>query len=126
MAVKIDDEMIDYVGILAKLSLSPEEKEAAKSDMSRMLEYIDMLNQLDTSEVEPMSHVFDIHNVFREDVVENGDESDAMLSNAPEQKEKQYKVPRTVEQKEVEIQAAIWRKSGWEFRINSAGAGKRN
>ena len=49
MAVKIDDEMIDYVGILAKLSLSPEEKEAAKSDMSRMLEYIDMLNQLDTS-----------------------------------------------------------------------------
>ena len=87
MAVKIDDEMIDYVGILAKLSLSPEEKEAAKSDMSRMLEYIDMLNQLDTSEVEPMSHVFDIHNVFREDVVENGDESDAMLSNAPEQKE---------------------------------------
>ena len=56
-----------------------------------------MLNQLDTSEVEPMSHVFDIHNVFREDVVENGDESDAMLSNAPEQKEKQYKVPRTVE-----------------------------
>ena len=50
MAVKIDDEMIDYVGILAKLSLSPEEKEAAKSDMSRMLEYIDMLNQLDTSE----------------------------------------------------------------------------
>lgn len=61
MAVKIDDEMIDYVGILAKLSLSPEEKEAAKSDMSRMLEYIDMLNQLDTSEVEPMSHVFDIH-----------------------------------------------------------------
>ena len=97
MAVKVDDEMIDYVGILAKLSLSPEEKEAAKSDMSRMLEYIDMLNQLDTSEVEPMSHVFDIHNVFREDVVENGDESDAMLSNAPEQKEKQYKVPRTVE-----------------------------
>ena len=94
MAVKIDDEMIDYVGILAKLSLSPEEKEAAKSDMSRMLEYIDMLNQLDTSEVEPMSHVFDIRNVFR---VENGDESDAMLSNAPEQKEKQYKVPRTVE-----------------------------
>lgn len=46
MAVKIDDEMIDYVGILAKLSLSPEEKEAAKSDMSRMLEYIDMLNRL--------------------------------------------------------------------------------
>lgn len=97
MAVKIDDEMIDYVGILAKLDLSPEEKEAAKADMSRMLTYIDMLNGLDTSGVEPMSHVFDVHNVFREDEVDNGDDSEAMLFNAPEQKEKQYKVPRTVE-----------------------------
>ena len=44
MAVKIDDEMIDYVGILAKLSLSPEEKEAAKSDMSRMLEYLSLIH----------------------------------------------------------------------------------
>ena len=97
MAVKIDDEMIEYVGILAKLDLSPEEKKAAKADMSRMLTYIDMLNGLDTSGVEPMSHVFDVHNVFREDEVSNGDDSEAMLFNAPEQKEKQYKVPRTVE-----------------------------
>ena len=89
--------MIYYVGILAKLDLSPEEKEAAKADMSRMLTYIDMLNGLDTSGVEPMSHVFDVHNVFREDEVDNGDDSEAMLFNAPEQKEKQYKVPRTVE-----------------------------
>ena len=97
MAVRIDDEMIEYVGILAKLELSPEEKEEAKSDMSRMLDYIDMLNRLDTSGVEPMSHVFDVHNVFREDEVTGGDQSEAMLANAPEQKEKQYKVPRTVE-----------------------------
>ena len=97
MAVRIDDEMIEYVGILAKLELSPEEKDEAKSDMSRMLDYIDMLNRLDTSGVEPMSHVFDVHNVFREDEVTNGDQSEAMLANAPEQKEKQYKVPRTVE-----------------------------
>jgi len=97
MAVKIDDKMIEYVGILAKLSLSPEEKEGAKEDMSRMLEYIDMLNGLDTSGVEPMSHVFDIRNVFREDEVVNGDASEEMLCNAPQQKEKQYQVPRTVE-----------------------------
>ena len=58
MANIISDETIDYVGILAKLDLSPEEKEAAKKDMGRMLDYIDMLNELDTSAVEPMSHVF--------------------------------------------------------------------
>ncbi len=43
MANIISDETIDYVGILAKLDLSPEEKEAAKKDMGRMLDYIDML-----------------------------------------------------------------------------------
>ena len=97
MAVKIDDKMIEYVGILAKLNLTPEEKEDAKKDMERMLAYIDMLNGLDTSKVEPMSHIFDICNIFREDEVTSGDSAEAMLQNAPQQKEQQYKVPRTVE-----------------------------
>ena len=66
MANIISDETIEYVGILAKLELSDEEKEKAKSDMGRMLDYIDMLNQLDTSNVEPMSHVFPVNNVFAE------------------------------------------------------------
>ena len=49
MANKISDETIEYVGILAKLELSEEEKLAARSDMERMLDYIDTLNELDTS-----------------------------------------------------------------------------
>ena len=65
MANIISDETIEYVGILAKLELSDDEKEKAKSDMGRMLDYIDMLNQLDTSNVEPMSHIFPVNNVFR-------------------------------------------------------------
>ena len=69
MANIISDETIEYVGILAKLELSPEEKEQAKKDMGNMLDYIDMLNELDTEGVEPMSHVFPVHNVFREDNV---------------------------------------------------------
>ena len=97
MANIISDETIEYVGILAKLDLSPEEKEAAKKDMSRMLDYIDMLNELDTEGVEPMSHVFPVSNVFREDVVENGDEHEKMLANAPKVKDGMYQVPKTVE-----------------------------
>lgn len=95
MANIITDETIDYVGILAKLELSPEEKEQAKKDMANMLDYIDMLNELDTTGVEPMSHVFPVNNVFREDVVVNGDESEKMLVNAPAKKNNCYKVPRT-------------------------------
>ena len=68
MANKISDETIEYVGILAKLELSDEEKEQAKKDMETMLDYIDTLNELDTEGIEPMSHVFPVNNVFREDV----------------------------------------------------------
>jgi aspartyl-tRNA(Asn)/glutamyl-tRNA(Gln) amidotransferase subunit C len=97
MAGKITDETIDYVGILAKLKLSGEEREQAREDMQKMLDYIDRLEELDTSGVEPMSHIFPLNNVFREDVVTNGDDRENLLSNAPEQKDGQYQVPRTVE-----------------------------
>ena len=96
MANIISDETIEYVGILAKLELSEEEKEQAKADMGKMLDYIDKLNELDTSGVEPMSHVFPIENVFREDVVTNGDGSADTLKNAPEQKDGGFKVPKTI------------------------------
>ena len=97
MANIISDETIEYVGILAKLELSPEEKEQAKKDMGNMLDYIDMLNGLDTEGVEPMSHVFPVSNVFREDQVENGDDREEMLANAPKVKDGMYMVPKTVE-----------------------------
>lgn len=97
MANIITDETIEYVGILAKLDLSETEKEEAKKDMGRMLDYIDMLNELDTTGVEPMSHVFPIQNVFREDVVTNGDEREAILSNAPEKQDGTFVVPKTIE-----------------------------
>lgn len=97
MANIIDDATIEYVGILAKLELSGEEKEAAKKDMGRMLDYIDQLNELDTSGVEPMSHVLPMQNVFREDVVTNGDGREDALANAPERKDDMYVVPKTFE-----------------------------
>lgn len=92
----ISDETMEYVGILAKLELSPEEAEAAKKDMADMLDYIDQLNELDTTGVEPLSHVFPVNNVFRADEVTNGDGSVATLKNAPVQKDGGFKVPKTI------------------------------
>lgn len=95
----ITDETIDYVSILAKLDLSGEEKEHAKTDMNNMLNYIDMLNELDTDGVEALSHISPIYNVFREDVVvvRDQEDHDNILLNAPEQKDGCFKVPKTVE-----------------------------
>ena len=84
MANVISDETIDYVGILAKLELSDEEKEKAKKDMEEMLD------------VEPMSHVFPVNNVFREDVVTNGDGTKQTIANAPEKKDDSFVVPKTI------------------------------
>lgn len=97
MANIISDETIEYVGILAKLELSKEEKEQAKKDMGSMLDYIDKLGELDTEGVEPMSHVFPVHNVFREDVVTNQDTREALLRNAPGAKDGMFVVPKTFE-----------------------------
>lgn len=97
MANKISDETIEYVGILAKLDLNEEEKKRAAADMEKMLDYIDKLSELDTEGVEPMSHVFGRTNVFREDVVTNGDDRESILKNAPEEKDSMFVVPRTVE-----------------------------
>ena len=97
MANIISDETIEYVGILAKLDLNEEEKENAKKDMGSMLDYIDKLNELDTTGVEPMSHVFPVNNVFREDIVTNGDDRENILKNAPEEKNGSFVVPKTVD-----------------------------
>ena len=96
MAKIIDDETIENVCILAKLSLSDEAWEKVKEDMQKMLDYVEKLDELDTEGVEPLSHIFGDQNVFREDVVTNGDNKEAMLANAPKAKEGQYQVPKTI------------------------------
>jgi len=87
MANKISDETIEYVGILAKLELSRQEKEDAKADMEKMLDYFDTLNELDTDGIEPMSQVFP---------VPNGNGREDTLANAPLTKDYCLKVPRTI------------------------------
>ena len=93
---RIDDDTLEYVGILAKLELDVDEKEAARSDMEKMLGFVEKMNELDTSGIVPMTHVFDVKNVLRDDVVTNGDGSADALKNAPAQKEGQYMVPITI------------------------------
>ena len=94
-----DEDPLIGLGVLFELfwnNSTDEEKEKAKKDMEEMLDYIDKLNELDTSDVEPMSHVFPVNNVFREDVVTNGDGTKQTLANAPEKKDDSFVVPKTI------------------------------
>ena len=64
--------------------------------MEEMLDYIDKLGELDTSSVEPLSHVFPVHNVFREDEVNEHDGRENTLANAPERNGDSFVVPKTI------------------------------
>ena len=97
MAEQLDRETMENVALLSKLMLSEEEMEKAKEEMQRMLDYVDKLNTLDTEGVDPVTHLLADGNVFREDVVENGDDRENILANAPEKRDGAFVVPRTVE-----------------------------
>lgn len=95
--MKIDDQTIQYVSALSKLELSETEKERAKIDLESILGYMETMNELDTENIEPMTHAFPIRNVFREDVILNGPDRDNLLVNAPVKKDGCFIVPKTVE-----------------------------
>lgn len=97
LIMKITEETITYVAALAKLELSEVEKEKAKEDLDKIISYIDTMKELDTDGIEPMSHAFPLKNVFREDVVTNGDDRDNILANAKRKKDGSFMVPKTVE-----------------------------
>jgi aspartyl-tRNA(Asn)/glutamyl-tRNA(Gln) amidotransferase subunit C len=95
--MKITEETVQYVAALAKLSISEEEKKKVAADLDRILDYIEVMKELDTEGVEPMSHVLPVTNVFREDEVTNGNERKLLIKNAPKQKDGCFSVPKTVE-----------------------------
>lgn len=100
MSHQIDDQLIEHMGILAKLELSEEEKEKAKRDMERMLQDIDRLNEVDTRGVEPLSHVFPVCNAFREDTVFQAEDREMILANAPEGRNHAFAVPAAITSEE--------------------------
>ena len=95
-AQRIDDTVMENIEILAKLSMSEDEREEMRTELEKILDYVEKLNELDTENVEAASHIFPLENVFREDQVTNGDAQEEMLEKKKKKKEGQYQVPKTV------------------------------
>ncbi len=95
--MRISKEEIDHIALLARLNLSKEEKKLYGAQLSNILEYIEKLNELDTKNVEPTSHVITLNNVMRDDVLEDSLSREESLKNAPSRSEKFYRVPRIIE-----------------------------
>ena len=87
---------IDHMAQLARLRLTDSEKVRLGRQMETIIEYIDHLDKLDTSTVEPTSHVIPLENVFREDVKKQNFPDTDPLSLAPAQKNRHYEVPKII------------------------------
>jgi aspartyl-tRNA(Asn)/glutamyl-tRNA(Gln) amidotransferase subunit C len=93
----ITREQVEYVAKLARLAISEEEKAAFAKQLSSILTYVETLNRVDTSNVEPTSHVIPMQNVLRDDVVKPSLSSEAVLANAPDQDAGCFRVPKIIE-----------------------------
>lgn len=88
---------IDDIAMLARLDLTNEEKEIFSKQLSSIIEYIDKLNELDTTNIEPTAHVLPIKNIFRDDKLKLSLPKDKALQNAPGRTDDFYKVPKIIE-----------------------------
>lgn len=97
--MKLSKQEVEHVAKLARLAVSEEEKEAFGRQLSEILTYVGKLNELDTSKVEPTSHVLDLSNVFRDDVVRESLPAAEVLANAPDRVNDHFRVPKIIEER---------------------------
>jgi aspartyl-tRNA(Asn)/glutamyl-tRNA(Gln) amidotransferase subunit C len=95
--MRIDAAEVEHIARLARLSITEEEKGSLGLQLNNILDYIEKLNELDTSGVPPTSHVLELSNVMREDRPEASLPVDEALGNAPDRVENFYRVPRIIE-----------------------------
>lgn len=95
---KINEELIEQLAHLARLEFTSQEKQKIISDLNRILEYIEQLNELDTSAIEPLIYLSPNQNILREDEVKEELKKEKALSNAPKNDSDYIKVPKVINQ----------------------------
>lgn len=90
---------IDNLAVLARLRLSIHEHDGLTQDLRNIITYVETLNAVDTEQVEATSHVLNLENVFRQDVVRNVGSADAILNDLPDTRKEDgcFKVPKVIE-----------------------------
>ncbi len=94
---RISEDQVKHVAHLARLAINEEEAQMLTDQLDKIITYAEQLNELNTDNVEPTSHVLEIKNVMREDRAEKGLTREEVLKNAPEHQDGQIKVPGIME-----------------------------
>ena len=94
--MEVNDLMVDKLANLARLQFNDTEKESIKTDLQRMIQFVEKLNELDTTGVEPLLHMSEQVNILRDDEVKGSISKAAGLQNAPVQDGEFFKVPKVI------------------------------
>lgn len=94
--MEVDEALIDKLANLARLQFDEAEKAVVKNDLQRMIQFIEKLNELDTTGIEPMLHMSDNMNLLREDEVKGSIGREEGLKNAPLHDHQFFKVPKVI------------------------------
>ncbi len=94
--MRITKELILHIAELAHLKLRDDEIEKMHQDLNQILEYVDKLNEINTEEIEPLTHPLPVINVLREDKLQVSIEREEALRNAPDATEEFFKVPKVI------------------------------
>ncbi|MGG6439794.1 Asp-tRNA(Asn)/Glu-tRNA(Gln) amidotransferase subunit GatC [Saccharococcus caldoxylosilyticus] len=94
---RISIEQVKHVAHLARLAITDEEAEMFAKQLDAIITFAEQLNELDTENVPPTSHVLDMKNVMREDVPTPGLPREEVLKNAPDHQDGQFRVPAILE-----------------------------
>ena len=93
----INDELVNKLATLSRLSFNAAEKESIKADLSKMISFVEKLNEVDTKGVEPLLHITTNTNVMREDEVVQTLTREETLKNAAMKDEQFFKVPKVIQ-----------------------------
>lgn len=96
--MSISKEKVEHVAVLARLRLTTEERDQFTIQLNQILQFAEKLNELDTDDIEPTSHVYPMSNVLREDEVKSSIPREQTLSNAPSSQDGMFKVPAVFEE----------------------------
>lgn len=93
----LDKDTVRNIAFLARIRIDDDELDHLAGELSRILGWIEQLDEVDTEGVEPMASVVDMELPRRADVVTSGDRRDAVLANAPDPQDGFYAVPKVIE-----------------------------
>jgi aspartyl-tRNA(Asn)/glutamyl-tRNA(Gln) amidotransferase subunit C len=94
--MQVDDALIDKLSRLAMLQFNDAEREEIKSDLEKMIGFVDKLKELDTTGVEPLLHMSDNADILREDIPAHMISREEALKNAPVHDDIYFKVPKVI------------------------------